>query len=144
MFYYESVDGQFIFTDEMRKATGRRIRKLREARGLSISEVIDVAGIKSKATISRIENGQGVLDISVLFSLAHLFEVPFSYLVCGTGFDFPQLTGEDAMDEKEAKKKLFLEELSYDIGLLDKKTQRKLRRFVDKKLGLKEEKPDEA
>ena len=144
MFYYESVDGQFIYTDEMRKATGSRIRKLRKAKNLSISEVIDVTGIKSKATLSRIENGQGSLDISVLFSLAHLFEVPFSYLICGTGFDFPQLTSEDSMDEKETKKKLFLEELSYDIGLLDKKTQRKLRRFVDKKLGLKDEKPGDA
>ena len=144
MFYYESVDGQFIYTDEMRKATGSRIRKLRKAKNLSISEVIDVTGIKSKATLSRIENGQGSLDISVLFSLAHLFEVPFSYLICGTSFDFPELTGEEAMDKKDAKNKLFLEELSNDIGLLDKKTQWKLRRFINNKLGLKEDIPSKS
>lgn len=137
MMYFESVDGQFIFTDEMRVATGKRIKKLRESRNLSLNEVSDVIGYKSKATLCKIENGEGALDIRILYGLGQLFEVPLSHLVYGTSFDFPELVGEDHLDEENTKKILFLDELSFDLGLLDDDSLRIIRKQVDEMLGCK-------
>ena len=137
MMYFESIDGQFLFTDEMRKATGKRVRKLREAKGLSLMEVSDVIGYKSKSQLLKIENGEGSFEIAALFGIAELFQVPFSYLICGTSFDFPELAGANYLDDDDTAKLLELEELSFDLGLLNKKELRAVRRFVDKRLGLK-------
>lgn len=137
MRYYESTDGQFIFTDKMRKSTGNRVRKLREAKGISLMEASSVIGYKTKTQLLKIENGEGSIEIAALFGLAMLFQVPLSYLVYGTSFDFPDLSGEDYLEEDDTSKLLELEELSFDLGLLRKKELRAVRRFIDKRLGLK-------
>ena len=137
MQYFESDFGQFLFTKEMRKATGNRVRKLREAKGISLMEASDVIGYKTKTQLLKIENGEGSFEIAPLFGLAMLFHVPLSYLVYGTRFDFPDLAGEDHLEEEDTTKLLELEELSFDLGLLSKKELRAVRRFVDKRLGLK-------
>ena len=137
MMYYESIDGQFLFTDEMRKATGNRVRKLREAKGISLMETSSVIGYKTKTQLLKIENGEGSLEVSALFGLAELFQVPLSYLVYGTRFDFPELAGENHLEEEDTAKLLELEELSFDLDLLSNKELRAVRHFVNKRLGLK-------
>lgn len=137
MMYFESIDGQFVFTDEMRKATGNRVRKLREAKGISLIEASSVIGYKTKTQLLKIENGEGSFEIAALFGLAELFQVPLSYLVYGTRFDFPELAGENHLEEEDTAKLLELEELSFDLSLLSNKELRAVRRFVNKRLGLK-------
>lgn len=137
MMYFESIDGQFVFTDEMRKATGNRVRILREAKGISLIEASSVIGYKTKTQLLKIENGEGSFEIAALFGLAELFQVPLSYLVYGTRFDFPELAGENHLEEEDTAKLLELEELSFDLSLLSNKELRAVRRFVNKRLGLK-------
>ena len=137
MQFFESDFGQFLFTKEMRTATGNRVRKLREAKGISLTEASDVIGYKTKTQLLKIENGEGSFEIATLFGLAMLFQVPLSYLVYGTSFDFPELAGGDHLEEDDIARLLELDELTFDLSLLNKKELHAVRRFIDKRLGLK-------
>ena len=44
---------------------------------------------------------------------------------------------DNHLDEEDTEKLLFLEELSFDLGLLDDETLATVRKMVDEKLGLK-------
>ncbi|WP_404472710.1 helix-turn-helix domain-containing protein [Microbacterium aerolatum] len=58
----------------------RTLRREREARGLSVSELARQAGV-SKATVSQLENGSGNPSVETLWALGVVLDVPFAVLV---------------------------------------------------------------
>ncbi len=60
-------------------ALARNLRKLRQERGLSASELARSAGV-SKATVSAIERGLGNPAIDTVWSLARALDLPFGAL----------------------------------------------------------------
>ena len=59
---------------------GPRLRRVREQRGLTLTEVADRTGI-SKSTLSRLENGQRKASLELLLPLAQTYRVPLDDLV---------------------------------------------------------------
>jgi len=59
---------------------GPRLRRVREARGLKLTEVAARTGI-SKSTLSRLENGQRRASLELLLPLTQLYRVPLDDLV---------------------------------------------------------------
>ena len=59
---------------------GPRLRRVREQRGLTLTEVAHVTGI-SKSTLSRLENGQRRPSLELLLPLAQTYRVPIDDLV---------------------------------------------------------------
>jgi transcriptional regulator with XRE-family HTH domain len=58
----------------------RTLRREREARGLSVSELARRAQV-SKATVSQLENGSGNPSVETLWALGVALDVPFAVLV---------------------------------------------------------------
>ena len=69
---------------------GQRIRLYRKTKGMTIEVFAGMIG-KSKATVSKYENGDISIDIETLFAIAQALEVPVSQLI-------------DYTDEKTAAK----------------------------------------
>lgn len=66
--------------------TGEKIRKIRKARGLTLAEVENLAGI-SNGNLSRIERGDQWVSEEVLFALARVLEVPVAdFFIQGDNF----------------------------------------------------------
>jgi transcriptional regulator with XRE-family HTH domain len=65
-------------------AIGRRLRELREARGLSLSELARAAGV-GKATLSGLENGTRDPRLETLYAVAAALRVPMSALTLDPG-----------------------------------------------------------
>lgn len=59
---------------------GPRLRRVREQRGVTLTEVAHVTGI-SKSTLSRLENGQRRPSLELLLPLAQTYRVPIDDLV---------------------------------------------------------------
>jgi transcriptional regulator with XRE-family HTH domain len=59
---------------------GPRLRRIRELRGLKLTEVAEQAGM-SKSTLSRLETGQRRPSLDLLLPLARLYRVPLDELV---------------------------------------------------------------
>jgi transcriptional regulator with XRE-family HTH domain len=59
---------------------GPRLRKIRDQRGVTLTDVADRTGI-SKSTLSRLENGQRRPSLELLLPLAQLYRVPLDDLV---------------------------------------------------------------
>jgi transcriptional regulator with XRE-family HTH domain len=59
---------------------GPRLRRVRERRGVTLTEVADRTGI-SKSTLSRLENGQRKPSLELLLPLAQAYRVPLDDLV---------------------------------------------------------------
>ena len=59
---------------------GPRLRRVREERGVTLTEVAQVTGI-SKSTLSRLENGQRRPSLELLLPLAQTYQVPIDDLV---------------------------------------------------------------
>src|SRR4051794_38721483 len=59
---------------------GPRLRRVREQRGVTLTEVADRTGI-SKSTLSRLENGQRRPSLELLLPLAKAYRVPIDDLV---------------------------------------------------------------
>lgn len=57
-----------------------RLRRVREERGITLTEVSDRTGI-SKSTLSRLENGQRRPSLELLLPLAQTYRVPLDDLV---------------------------------------------------------------
>ncbi|MEO3746475.1 helix-turn-helix domain-containing protein [Plantactinospora sp. B5E13] len=65
-------------------AVGRRLRELREARGLTLSELARMAGV-GKATLSGLENGSRDPRLETLYAIAAALGVPMSALTLDRG-----------------------------------------------------------
>ena len=59
---------------------GPRLRKVREQRGVTLTDVAERTGI-SKSTLSRLENGQRRPSLELLLPLAQTYRVPLDDLV---------------------------------------------------------------
>ena len=59
---------------------GPRLRKIREQRGITLTDVAERTGI-SKSTLSRLENGQRRPSLELLLPLAQTYRVPLDDLV---------------------------------------------------------------
>lgn len=59
---------------------GSRLRKVREQRGVTLTDVAQRTGI-SKSTLSRLENGQRKPSLELLLPLAQVYRVPLDDLV---------------------------------------------------------------
>ncbi len=59
---------------------GPRLRRVREQRGVTLTEVAHLTGI-SKSTLSRLENGQRRPSLELLLPLAQIYRVPIDDLV---------------------------------------------------------------
>ena len=59
---------------------GPRLRRVREQRGLTLTEAAERAGL-SKSTLSRLENGQRRPSLELLLPLAQVYRVPIDDLV---------------------------------------------------------------
>ncbi|WP_040391033.1 helix-turn-helix domain-containing protein [Catelliglobosispora koreensis] len=65
-------------------AIGRRLRQLREARGMSLSELARQAAV-GKATLSGLENGTRDPRLETLYAIAAALNVPMSALTLDQG-----------------------------------------------------------
>ena len=66
--------------DPVLALVGPRLRKVREQRGVTLTEVAEATGI-SKSTLSRLENGQRRPSLELLLPLAQTYRVPIDDLV---------------------------------------------------------------
>ncbi|MHA4737786.1 helix-turn-helix domain-containing protein [Dyadobacter sp. MSC1_007] len=73
---------------DLQKAFGQHIRKLREERNLSQEELYDLAGL-SKNQIGNIERGEINTTISTAFAISKAFNIHLSELF---QFDYPNQT----------------------------------------------------
>jgi XRE family transcriptional regulator, regulator of sulfur utilization len=71
-------------TSRFDPAVGRRLRGLREARGLSLSELARTAGV-GKATLSGLENGTRNPTLETMYAIAAALSVPMSALTLDPG-----------------------------------------------------------
>lgn len=65
---------------EMRQTVGAQIKRLRQARGMSVSELARQAGI-SKATLSKLEAGQGNPTMETVNAIALGLRLPLGDLI---------------------------------------------------------------
>lgn len=66
-------------TKEMQALIGKRIRTLREQRGITLSALAQRSGL-SKGIVSTLEDGRGNPTINTVWRLAEALEVPFGEL----------------------------------------------------------------
>jgi XRE family transcriptional regulator, regulator of sulfur utilization len=71
-------------TSRFDPAVGRRLRALREARGLSLSALARTAGV-GKATLSGLENGSRNPTLETMYAIAAALSVPLSALTLDPG-----------------------------------------------------------
>jgi transcriptional regulator with XRE-family HTH domain len=71
-------------TSRFDPAIGRRLRGLREARGISLSELARTAGI-GKATLSGLEHGTRNPTLETMYAIAAALSVPMSALTLDPG-----------------------------------------------------------
>ncbi|KAA9377742.1 helix-turn-helix transcriptional regulator [Microbispora cellulosiformans] len=71
-------------TSRFDPAIGRRLRGLREARGLSLSELARRAGV-GKATVSGLEHGTRNPTLETMYAIAAALSVPMSALTLDPG-----------------------------------------------------------
>jgi transcriptional regulator with XRE-family HTH domain len=71
-------------TSRIDPAVGERLRRLREARGVSLSALARAAGI-GKATLSGLEHGTRNPTLETLYAVAGALEVPLTALVLAPG-----------------------------------------------------------
>ena len=76
----------------------KRLKALREARGLSQSQLADAVGI-SRGSISYYENGERVPDIVVLAQIKDFFRVKLDYLLGYTNEKYDNVRTYDAITE---------------------------------------------
>lgn len=63
------------------KATGRRIRQLRETRGISVREVQDYLGLDAPQAVYAWQRGESLPSVDHLIGLSKLFGVPVDELL---------------------------------------------------------------
>jgi len=94
-------------TDELNQAIGNRIRKRREAMGLTQSDVGDHLGL-TKNAVGKIESGYSALTLKNLFALPLVLHRPIEYFL---GLD-------TALTENEQEMLPYFRELPAELRLL--------------------------
>ncbi|NNH75230.1 helix-turn-helix transcriptional regulator [Nocardia uniformis] len=67
-------------TDEVLDAVGPRLRALRRARGITLTDLAHRTGV-SESTLSRLESGQRRATLELLLPLARVYDIPLDDLV---------------------------------------------------------------
>ena len=83
---------------------GQKIRLYRKMKGLTIEVFAGMIG-KSKATVSKYENGDISIDIETLFAIAQALEVPVNQLIDYTD---EKAAAEDAVKHQMAKSRYYM------------------------------------
>ena len=131
MRYVESIDGMFLFNEDDRKAIGARIRKIRERKGLTREDVASVLGFKTVNPIYKAEKGEGTLDALTLMGLHQEFEVSLPYILYGVDIDFPEMMGDNALDEDEIIRAREIKDIAIDLEIVDDEILAKVRQIID-------------
>lgn len=71
--------------------SGRRIQKLRTARGMTRQELAEAVGLSVDA-LRKVEKGTNGAKIDTLIGIAEVFHVSLDYLACGRE-DMPETDG---------------------------------------------------
>lgn len=77
--------------EHIQRCVGLRLRELRQAAGLTASDLAGRAGM-SQSQVSKIETGKATLSVKVLARLCHVFDRPVGYLFQSRD-DMPRLLG---------------------------------------------------
>ncbi len=75
-----------LYNQKVQEAMGKRIRKIREFRGLKASQVAFALDYETTSPISKIENGTLKLNIERFFELSQILGVSTDYLLFGDDF----------------------------------------------------------
>lgn len=109
--------------------TGKRLRELREARGLSQEEVAKAIGV-GRVTYLKYENGEN-RPVRKLKELSSFFKVSIDYLL---GNDTPiSPTGQkiDARTRRQLEKVLEDDELTYNGVVLNEEDKEKIKKALE-------------
>ena len=68
-------------------ATGKRIRELRKARGMTVNTICDAMGFNEPQAIYKWQRGDSLPTLQNLYKLSRLFEVKIDEIVVGTELD---------------------------------------------------------
>lgn len=136
MRYIETKEdtGMFIFNDDDRKAIGNRIQRIRKRKGLTREDVASVLGFKTVNPIYKAEKGEGTLDALTLMGLHQELEASLPYILYGVDIDFPDLMGDDTMDEDEIIRAREIKDIALDLEIVDDEILAKVRRIIDEHL----------
>ena len=66
--------------NEVSKHTGNRIRCFRKTRGMTLQQLADAIH-KSRASVSKYENGEIILDIETLYDISEALQVDLNQLI---------------------------------------------------------------
>lgn len=66
------------------KATGARIKELRIARHLKVSDVVSFMGLESEQAVYKWQRGDSLPSVDNLYALSKLFEVSIDGILRGT------------------------------------------------------------
>ena len=78
------------YAEAVLAGVGEQLRKLRQARHLTLSDVADQTGL-STSTLSRLESGQRRAGLEVLLPLSALYRVPLDDLVAAPPVGDPRI-----------------------------------------------------
>lgn len=67
--------GQLISREKMAKDLGKRIRKIREEKGISLNDLEAKANSIAKSNMSAIESGTRFPSLYTIYRIAHLLDV---------------------------------------------------------------------
>jgi transcriptional regulator with XRE-family HTH domain len=77
-------------TEAVLASVGERLRRLRQTRGLTLTDVAERTGF-STSTLSRLESGQRRASLELLLPLAALYRVPLDELVAAPPVGDPRI-----------------------------------------------------
>ena len=106
---------------------GERLRRLREKRGLKQQEVADLVGLKTKTSVSQMENGR-VPRMPTLVKLAAIYGSTVNFLISGQ--EKEGVTAEEELPLSTSGRKL-IREMEELLSIGDQKVEKDLRQAID-------------
>ena len=79
------------------KATGRNIKKIMRAKGISVKEVQKYLGLSAPQGIYHWLDGRSLPTVDNLYALSDLFRMPMDEIICGNRKYKPCVTLEDRL-----------------------------------------------
>ncbi|MBE5857758.1 MAG: helix-turn-helix transcriptional regulator [Lachnospiraceae bacterium] len=79
------------------KATGRNIKRIMRAKGISVKEVQKYLGLSAPQGIYHWLDGRSMPTVDNLYALSELFRTPMDEIICGNRKYKPCVTLEDRL-----------------------------------------------
>ena len=79
------------------KATGRNIKRIMRAKGISVKEVQKYLGLSAPQGIYHWLDGRSLPTVDNLYALSDLFRMPMDEIICGNRKYKPCVTLEDRL-----------------------------------------------